>query len=790
MRDIDRERRNSAGGRNEVPRFRRAVRFCAAALLLVAWLAALPVAAEQRVYDEDPHDLIYLLSKKDGPLEVCPLDCFPDRKLPDPLPKQGKFTARLLENPTTEYEIQWRFVEKIELFEQRVLAEADRLVAEGKFDEAYEYFAHLKETMPKTPGLEEGVEHFLFQQAKALASQKREANALAILNELYRRNPKFEHLDEQLGAATEAQIDTYMAAGKPRAARELLRHLSEKFPKQAAVAKWQERWKEEAGQLLGKARGEFEAGHLAVAEEVCRQAVETWPAVAGGKDLAKAIHEKYARVVVGVTSASAELQPGSLNDWAARRSSRLVYRTLVEFLGPGTDGGKYRCPVGDLEIGELGRRLVFRLKPNQHWSRGDSTLTGPVLARRLLAIADPHDEAYQPQWAELLERVSVPSVYEVNADLTRFNVRPQAFLQTRLLPYGDPLLSQEKQWWNGPYVMESQADNQTVYVLNSASPLTTAGQPKKLVEQFFNRGSRAIEALKRRDIDVLDRVDPWLVDELKRERGVVVKPYGVPLVHCLIPNLQKPLMSQRTFRRALAYGINREAILERLCGGRLPSDGSQVISGPFSAGTSLQDPLAYAYDETLEPRGYDPRLALSLVEVARRELAQKGDAEQWKTLPPLVLAHPEGESASVACAMIQRQLRLLGLDVKLKALPPQACTVVPDDVDLLYAELAMWEPIADARRLLGAEGPSRSCSSYMALAIRQLEQTTDWREAGSRLRQIHRIAYDDIAVVPLWQLVDYFAYGQSLEGIGERPVSLYQDIEAWKPAFYYPLESP
>ena len=37
-------------------------------------------------------------------------------------------------------------------------------------------------------------------------------------------------------------------------------------------------------------------------------------------------------------------------------------------------------------------------------------------------------------------------------------------------------------------------------------------------------------------------------------------------------------------------------------------------------------------------------------------------------------------------------------------------------------------------------------------------------------------------LVPLWQLVDHFAYRRSLEGVGERPVSLYQNIEYWEPA--------
>ena len=50
---------------------------------------------------------------------------------------------------------------------------------------------------------------------------------------------------------------------------------------------------------------------------------------------------------------------------------------------------------------------------------------------------------------------------------------------------------------------------------------------------------------------------------------------------------------------------------------------------------------------------------------------------------------------------------------------------IPDDVDLLYAELYAWEPLVDAQRLLGNNGLAGGCSLYMGLALRQLDQAAD-----------------------------------------------------------------
>ena len=103
------------------------------------------------------------------------------------------------------------------------------------------------------------------------------------------------------------------------------------------------------------------------------------------------------------------------------------------------------------------------------------------------------------------------------------------------------------------------------------------------------------------------------------------------------------------------------------------------------------------------------------------------------------------------------------------------------DYDLLYAELAMWEPIIDAGRLLGPKGLTGGCSPYMSLALRKLEDAGTWPDVRMRMRDVHQIAYDDVAVIPLWQTVNYFAYrGSRIDGIGDRPVILYQNIEDWQ----------
>ena len=103
------------------------------------------------------------------------------------------------------------------------------------------------------------------------------------------------------------------------------------------------------------------------------------------------------------------------------------------------------------------------------------------------------------------------------------------------------------------------------------------------------------------------------------------------------------------------------------------------------------------------------------------------------------------------------------------------------ECDLRYAELAVWEPLADARELLGRGGLAGELGSpHLNAALRQLEGATNWKDVRTTMAEIHDIAYHDLPVVPLWQTVNYLAYRTAVQGVGESPVALYQDVDRWR----------
>jgi hypothetical protein len=152
----------------------------------------------------------------------------------------------------------------------------------------------------------------------------------------------------------------------------------------------------------------------------------------------------------------------------------------------------------------------------------------------------------------------------------------------------------------------------------------------------------------------------------------------------------------------------------------------------------------------------------------------------------LVLAHAADPVARVACQSIKLQLGGLGIPVKLVEIPAREPNA-EIAWDLLYAELVVGEPLFDARRLVGGRGVAGHASALMDAALDELDRSENLKQAQDPLKEIHRIAHYDLPLLPLWQTVNHFARRTELEGVGDSPVALYQNVAAWRKSLRQPL---
>ena len=164
-----------------------------------------------------------------------------------------------------------------------------------------------------------------------------------------------------------------------------------------------------------------------------------------------------------------------------------------------------------------------------------------------------------------------------------------------------------------------------------------------------------------------------------------------------------------------------------------------------------------------------------------KEIARRKD-EPEPELTEMILCHTNDPLARIACQSLVQYLNIVGLTCKLKQLPEGVTRPTDDEWDFFYAQTAVWEPIIDARRLLGSYGIGGTNDNYVIMALRELDHAKNWRQVRQRLHEVHRIVYDQLSVIPLWQSVDYFAHSVALEGVPKMPVLLYETVEQWQVA--------
>lgn len=776
------------------------------ALLIWASLAALltsaavvePLGAQddvvrKRIIDRDPFDKI-TLNKQNNDEEIeTKLIGFPGRLVPEN-PKPSEKVKVKLYDDDTDYEVEWFNIARIDLYEQMVLAEANKLVEDKKLDEAFDYFVKLVALYPKTPGLKQSHERYLYRCVGDAFRRGKHDEALAVVEELYALNGNYKETEASppvlsvLGQVADKVIGTYVEKQDYNSAKTLLRRLETKYS--AGQEPFAKKWRASLSQIAtghrDVSRAHLAAGRFIEAYDACAQMMSVWPQVEGGPELAAEIAQRYPLVIVGVSQPAVAPDPRSLNNPAARRTGRLVQRRLMEFAGMGPEGGKYSCSLGTVTRSDDGLKLSFTIKPEN--PIGSVPLTGYDVSRHLLQLADPADAAYQPAWARLVTGVKVRNVELVDASLRLPHVLPEAFLQTSYFHGADS--GQLGAKGSGPYFVFSRTADVTRFTKNDAYPQALAGQPAEVMERFFTdrKGEpdpqRALLALQRGEIDVLDQVFPGDVPALSTSSEVVVSRYSVPTTHFLTIGRKHPYLTNRTFRRALVYGCDREAILRQglMRGGDLP--GYRVVSAPFPAPVDSNDSLCYGYDELIPARPYDPKLALILRILSQREVkaVYENRMEPLPPLTPLVLGHPKDEISRIVCRALARQWKVIGIETTDVEFPLGVFADEKQECDLVYIHGAAWEPVVDAARIFGTGGLNPAENTFVNLVLRRIESAQDWGEARLALKDLHRIVNEEVTVLPLFQTFDYYAYRRSVKGLTAGQVSLYQNVENWQVA--------
>lgn len=682
------------------------------------------------------------------------------------------------------YKVRRSNVKSVEYYEDMLLAEGERFQRQGDYARAFEHYLAVRRRSPGWRGLAERVDALLYEEgSSALRLEDDRDRGLRLLGELAARRPDYPGLAASLAEGYGGRILDLFTRGNFREARKVLRELAAVAPAHPVVGRSRERFEARARGLVDRALAAEGTARL----DLLAEAAGVWPSLEGLRPRYEEAFRATPTLDVAVIDHPRPVGPAPRSP-AESRVADLLYVPLLADAGEDAAEGK---PAGQLAaklvVGDLGRRLVIDLREFAAWSDGPRKVGAADVARTLADRADPRSTRYRARWSVLVDRIETPDDRRVEVRLNRPALRASSWLLGPIAPAqaGDDgrvaaADGSRRLVGDGPYRVEGGTD--------PAADFRATGSAKvaRIREHRVVDPSAAIAALIRGDVSLVERVSPDRVALLSRIEGLKVGTYAQPSLHRIAVDGRTAALRNRTLRRGLSAAIDRLGLLEKVVLKR-PIDGANTPSdGPFPIGS-------YADAPEVRPLDYDPLLARMLVAAARREL---GGAPL-----KLTFAYPSTPEALAVGPALAEAWRVAGVEVTAVERPEselESMLRAGDRFDLAYRAGMCADPALDAGPLLcpgvdaepSADGLGAVASPRTLQLLLQLERAAEWPSARALAIDLDRETRDELAVLPLWQLRDHYAYRDVLKGPVGAIGSLYAGVASWEVGPWYPAESP
>lgn len=782
------------------------------AVSLIA-LAALPSSVDAQwieiqdisrpLVENEPFDLLFLQTKG-VVLKIVPL-----REPPgNPLPRNGSLIFEYFADSDGLLTVPYSEVRDYKTFQELLVDEAKAWMAEDKYAPAFRNLLWVYDRGGKSDAtVNELLRTCLFQDGANAYKNGNFELALSIFEDIYARDPNFKPpgIDQKLIDVVMSCYDKIISKSFKEknysTVNVTLEAVEKNYPDdfEPIAKRWRRRFLEKSDELINQSQKFSTQGQGRQAHMAARQAAQITPGRPEVERQNEDVLNQHPLIVVGVEQPASDANPIRSEHWGARRVGRLTQRTIVELTGVTEEGGKYKFLNGLLERkDEDGYEYQFTIEPEMAAFGAPST-TSFEIASRLGDLANPASNAYNEDWAKVVDKIAIDNESQVTVTLRRAFVRPEALIDmTYQRPTDDGQPIQD-----GVYVLTETNNEFSTFDLNPQLVVNDGQQHPVVIEQRFDLATDAVSELLAGNIDMVDRVPVSDLSRLKRKPGVQARAYLIPTIHLLLPKIRGDLEKDTRFRRGLSHAIDRQTILRNICGGQLVN-GCEVISGPLPIGTEENDQISYGYNFKTRPPAFNLKLGqvlvkLSLLPQRRAEPAptpaptpadgEGGEGEggdDTKTFlkaakpPSLVLAHPRSSTASAACYAIADAWNKAGVPTTTRQLESADSYPPDDNWDLLYMEVAMEEPLADITRLIGATGFVTEVSAPVDQTLAALGTSQTWQGGCAMLRQLHQQVATDMSIIPLWQIKEHFAYRTTVRNVGRDLIHLYQNIERWR----------
>lgn len=339
---------------------------------------------------------------------------------------------------------------------------------------------------------------------------------------------------------------------------------------------------------------------------------------------------------------------------------------------------------------------------------------------------------------------------------------PNTILPIGIIPEGTSGQQAKNPIGTGPFKLISYLEGQEVVL--AAFDDYFEGRPSitHLTVRIISDNSTRESELRKGSVDLAINadLDPVTVEGLQKAPGVKVEMIdGTNITHLGI-NLQDPILKDQRIRQALAYAIDREAIIR------------DVMRGQAKVAQSILPTSQWAFEPNVTAYKYDPERAKELLDEAGK-VEKDG---QWRIklslkTSTLSIARKAGEA-------LQEQMRRVGIELELKSLERQTLTQDMEDgnFQLYLNTLVGGNQRADifkfvySVRSIPPNGQNRSRYNNPQVDKLLDEAQLAPKDHGKKIfSQVQKTLADELPQIYLWYPATIIAYRDRVSNIKIEP---------------------
>ncbi|MGE0025996.1 MAG: peptide ABC transporter substrate-binding protein [Thermoleophilia bacterium] len=455
-----------------------------------------------------------------------------------------------------------------------------------------------------------------------------------------------------------------------------------------------------------------------------------------------------------------------------------------------------RVPTGDdIATGPL--RVTFHLRPEARWSDGKPVTSQDVVFTWRTMTSDANQIASRTGWDQI--RAITPGTTAGGGDCDPATCFTVAF-RGDYAPWKDVFsvaggyyvlpehVLEGKDFdtaWNtggivgsGPFTLQEFTPGVRAVLARDPDwwgSKDTGGGPflDRIVVNFLDSPAATLTALRQGEAQMASFLpDPELIGRARDIDGMTVQQVPSLFFEHVVINTRAAPMDDPAVRRALAYAIDREQIVDVLQEGSVP-----VLQ-------SLLRPSQLGYEPTFARYGHDPQRAIDILEGAGWVRGPDGIfAKDGKRLEIPMSTFSGDELRRTEVRLMSEQARKAGIDLTLRSRTPDqlfgddltqgdfttALLAFGGGVDPSPTALLATDQIPSEENGFSGQNVYRWSNAEVDGLLRSSDRELDDDARARQLGRIQDILADEVPLIPLYAQPNTVAHVDALKGVKENP---------------------